>query len=359
MRGLSLLAAAIAGLAGGVAQAAPVVGADAVAAPAELAAPARREVVDRLATLLETRYLDPAVGARYAAELREQQARGAYDRLSDPAAFALRVTADLQAVSPDAHLRVAPAAVFSAPRSSAPGAPASTRPSGPPGLEAARMIGDVAYLRFNAFPQDPGSGAAARAFLLAHADARAVILDARPLRGGGQAVMDALLPLFYARPATLVRMDTRAEADGGDEPFASMVRQPSPAGIVRRDHRVEPDRTETRLQRTPLFYLTSRRTASAGEHLALALKRTHRGVLVGETTAGAGHFGWLEALPHGFAAFVPVGRTYDPDTGLDWEGRGVAPDIASPADEALNAALARIRQADIPPAALAAVQSKP
>jgi C-terminal processing protease CtpA/Prc len=221
------------------------------------------------------------------------------------------------------------------------------------------MIGEVAYLRFNAFPQDPASGAAARAFLVAHANARAVIVDARPLRGGGQAVMDALLPLFYAQPATLVRMDTRAEADGGEAPSVSMVRQPSPAGIVRRDHRVEPDRNETRLQRTPLFYLTSRRTASAGEHLALALKRTHRAVLVGETTAGAGHFGWLEALPHGFAAFVPVGRTYDPDTGLDWEGRGVAPDIASPADEALNAALARIRQLDIPSATAAAVQVKP
>ena len=60
------------------------------------------------------------------------------------------------------------------------------------------------------------------------------------------------------------------------------------------------------------------------------------------TTAGAGRFGGFVDLPHGFRAFVPIGRTYDPDTGLGWEGRGVAPDIAVPADDALAAALAHL-----------------
>nr|QQZ49553.1 hypothetical protein JKL49_21835 [Phenylobacterium glaciei] len=45
-----------------------------------------------------------------------------------------------------------------------------------------------------------------------------------------------------------------------------------------------PDKGETRLQKVPVYYLTSRRSASAAEHLALAFKRTHRATLVGETT---------------------------------------------------------------------------
>ena len=45
-----------------------------------------------------------------------------------------------------------------------------------------------------------------------------------------------------------------------------------------------------------------------------------------------------------FAAFVPVGRTYDPDTNWDWEGRGVAPDLQVPADQALDVARARARE---------------
>ena len=41
----------------------------------------------------------------------------------------------------------------------------------------------------------------------------------------------------------------------------------------------------------------------------------------------------------GYAAFIPVGRTFDPDTGQSWEGTGVAPDVAVPSDKALDEAL--------------------
>jgi hypothetical protein len=316
--------------------------APAAVAPAGLSAVQQRDVVTRLADLLEARYLDPATGARYAQRLRAQLANGAYARLTDPAALGEGVTADLQAVASDRHLRLAPKGGFAKARVKD-GAPPSTRPTGPDGLEEARMIGDVAYLRFNMFPADPTSGDAARAFLLAHADARAVIIDARPLRGGGEVVMDALLPLFYAQPTRLVRLDMRSAGPGDDGgPTPAMVRQAAPTGIIRLDHQVTPDAAETRLRGVPLYYLTSKRTASAGEHMALALKRTGRATLVGETTAGAGHFGWIETLPNGFAAFIPIGRTYDPDTGFDWEGRGITPDVATSADAALDKALARI-----------------
>jgi C-terminal processing protease CtpA/Prc len=79
---------------------------------------------------------------------------------------------------------------------------------------------------------------------------------------------------------------------------------------------------------------------SAGEHFALAMKRTHRAVLIGQPTRGANHFGGDLQLTEHFAAFIPVGRTFDPDTGRDWEGNGVAPDITCPEDTALDRALA-------------------
>jgi hypothetical protein len=309
-------------------------------ASSALTAGDRWQAVQTLAGLLEQQYVIPKTGRLYAARLRSRLAAGAYDDSTDRIAFAARLTADLQAVAPDAHLRVragnppTPSSAVAQPGSAA----------GNDGLEEARMIGPVAYLRFSVLPQDPKGGAAARAFLVAHADAKAVIIDARGLRGGGQPVMDALFPLFYAQPTTLVRMDTRAAAMEGEgfEWGPTLVRRPAPRGIIRQDHRVTPDRDVRRLQTTPVYYLTSSRTASAGEHMALALKRTHRAVLIGETTAGAGHFGSMERLPGGFSVFLPVGRTYDPDTGLDWEGRGVSPDIAVPADQALETALVRI-----------------
>lgn len=43
-----------------------------------------------------------------------------------------------------------------------------------------------------------------------------------------------------------------------------------------------------------------------------------------------------------FEIFVPVGRAINPISKDNWEGTGIAPDIAVPADEALTVALAEI-----------------
>lgn len=341
---LAVSGLALSGLALGVAHAqpAPPAAAEAEAeAPAAVTAQERATLINDLARSLEANYYEPATGRRYAVALREAEAKGAYANLSDPAALGERLSADLQAVNPDRHLRVAPAARFARPRPRPTDMPASTQSSGPPGMEEAKMIGDIAYLRFNQFieTKDP---AAARDFLLQHADARAVIIDARPHRGGGVEVMAAILPLLYPQKATLVRMDARADAP---EVFPAglkdvLVEQSAPKTVTRHDHVVTPDKAETRLQRVPIYYLTSRRSASAAEHLALAFKRTGRGVLIGETTAGANHFGDIQTFGR-FSAFIPVGRTYDPVTGQDWEGTGIAPDVAVHADQALDEALKR------------------
>lgn len=297
------------------------------AAPTDAAERAR--VVAELTEVLERRYVFPETGARYARALREALASGHYDGFADPAAFAERLTADLQATAPDRHLRVLTAGA---------GQPMRMRMGGggTSAIEEARLLADgIAYLRFNLFPGDPRTAEAARAFLLANADVHTVILDSRPNRGGTLTVMDAILPLFYAQPTTLVRTDTRDAAAGGrPAPGPTRVAQPAPAGIARADHVVMPDDAETRLQDARLFYLTSSRTGSAAEHLALSLKRTGRATLVGETTGGAGHFGQPVDVGR-FSVFVPFGRTYDPDTGKGWEGTGVTPDVAVPADAAL------------------------
>lgn len=319
--------------------------------PAAMDPAERARVVEKLAFELDKTFLFPEVGARYAAMLRANQAAGAYDQLTDPNAFGDKVTADLQALSPDGHLRLALESAFQTRRPPPADVPMSARPSGPPGLEETRMIGDVAYLRFNQFTGEPASVQGARSFLLAHADARAVIIDARPHRGGGLDEMNAILPLLYAKTTHLVRMDTRAgiEDDGPMTDGPTLVRQPSAPSVVSHDHVVIPDTAETRLRKVPVYYLTSRRSASAAEHLALAFKRTHRATLVGETTRGAGHYGGTTSIDTRFAAFIPIGRTYDQDTGWDWEGKGVTPDVAVHTDQALDEALKLARAAGARP----------
>jgi C-terminal processing protease CtpA/Prc len=84
----------------------------------------------------------------------------------------------------------------------------------------------------------------------------------------------------------------------------------------------------TSLRDAKVYLLVSNRSASAAEHFALALKSTGRATLIGEATAGANHFGGTQELGEHFGVWMPVGRTYDIATGKDWEGDGVAPDIA-------------------------------
>jgi hypothetical protein len=47
----------------------------------------------------------------------------------------------------------------------------------------------------------------------------------------------------------------------------------------------------------------------------------------------------MSLLSQRLEVFLPMGRTFDPATGTDWEGAGVLPDVLTPADKALDVAL--------------------
>ena len=125
---------------------------------------------------------------------------------------------------------------------------------------------------------------------------------------------------------------------------------------MRRLHTALPDSTPTGLRKADVYYLTSKKTASAGEHMALSFKRTHRATVIGETTRGAGHYGDMVAVGSIYAAFIPVGRTFNPETGEGWETIGVKPDVETTADAALDEALRRAGVAVSGEAALAALR---
>lgn len=94
----------------------------------------------------------------------------------------------------------------------------------------------------------------------------------------------------------------------------------------------------------PLYALTSHSTFSGGEELAYDLQALHRAPVVGETTGGGAHPSDLFDLDDWFHIIVPRGRPINPVTKTDWEGVGVKPDVAVPADAALAEALRRARQ---------------
>lgn len=297
-------------------------------------------IAGRYAALLERDYLYPETGKRYADAIRAAIAVGRYTGLNGEA-LGTAIDSDVHAISPDGHLHLR------VPESAA-AATAPTpvhRPPKAPVEQAGWIAPGIAFVRFNVFPQDEAVTEIAAKFMADHADAKAIIFDIRTHNGGGLDQMDVIFPWLFGKETRLVTMATRASVDAeGGSPIAgvpSMRMAKGDAGMVVREHWATPN-ADTRLHDAKIYVLTSGASASAAEHFALAMKHTGRGVLVGAPTAGANHFGRGEELGGGYGAFIPVGRTYDPKTGKDWEGEGVLPDIAVPPAEALAHALTEL-----------------
>lgn len=302
----------------------------------------RVEVVEALAAALERDYVYPETGAKYAKALRSKAAAGGYAS-GDDAAFAEQVGVDLNAVKEDRHLRLRPPLPSGgdvAPRMMR-GPPSG--PDGPKAMEAAtRLTPDIAYVRFVMFPGDAQSAADIEAFIAANAGVKTLIIDARGHRGGSPADIDLLFADLFSQPTDLVQMEFR-KAVAEQNPWmmqggATFRTLPSDPEMLLQQHVAVPS-INPRLKDTKLYVLQSGFSGSAAEHLLLAVRVAKRGTLVGETSAGAGHFGFGLELPAGFSTFIPVGRTFDPATGKDWEGVGVAPDLVTASADALIVAL--------------------
>jgi hypothetical protein len=336
----------------GQAEAAPV----AATSPVPFAASEARSVVATLADTLERDYMLPEAGKAYASALRAKLEAGGYDRFDSAKAFAGAVTADLQAVHTDAHLNLLPPRVGEGGERAA----MSDYPTDSTILAKGWLAPGTAYVSFSAFFANQATGDELAAFLREARGAKTLLLDLRRHMGGEFAEMDMIFAQLFAARTALLDMDTREAVflrhDGAKEEGPTIVRVAGPAGIVRQRHWAVPAQ-DAGLTKTRVYLLTSSRTASVAEHFALALKRTGRATLVGETTRGAGNYGDFATLGFGYSIFVPDGRTYDPGTGQGWEGTGVAPDVAVPAADALAEALRRAGVKVDAAAALAALST--
>lgn len=300
----------------------------------------RRVAALELAELMAQNYVFPDIAYRYATHLRERSGAGAYDAEMSPAEFAALLQDDLRSVHQDAHLRITVSGGEE--RSGR----QMRRQLGTPLQNATWIADDVAYLAVTGLPGDEQVQEDMAEFLDAYSGAKSLILDLRHCPGGTLEVMDVLFSRLYQEETHLVTMDMRTGAN--DELESGLFALPSlrpasaPEGVTRRDHIALPAADPSPWSETDVFVLTDR-TASACEHMTLALQRTDRATIVGGTTRGAGHFGGIRRFGDGaFEVFLPVGRTYDPETNDDWEGDGIEPDVGVSPDKALAHVLTQL-----------------
>ena len=122
------------------------------------------KVAEAYAALLERDYVYPETGKRYAAALRAGIAAGRYTTLTGEA-LGQAIDQDVNAVSPDGHLRLrAPEAATPA-GAVAGGAASTPRPPKVPVEQAGWIAPGIAFVRFNLFPMDADVTAQAAKFM--------------------------------------------------------------------------------------------------------------------------------------------------------------------------------------------------
>ncbi|MDF2629291.1 MAG: peptidase [Symbiobacteriaceae bacterium] len=287
----------------------------------------RREALTKVMDLLDAHYVFPEVAAAIRRKLEGRMAEGAYDGAETTEAFCQAVTDDLQAVSHDKHVRL---------RRRDP-----SRSLGGPGAgdradfqlrrqhqnhafaKVERLEGNVGYLDLRGF-EHPGTAAgqtavAAMQFL---ANSSAVIFDLRKCPGGSPGMVSLLISYLVGEwPEHLNTFYNR----DGEAAFQNWTMSWVPG---------------RRLTDVPVYVLTSDYTFSAAEEFTYNLKNMKRATIVGEKTGGGANPGGNRPVVEDLELFVPEGRAYNPITKDNWEGKGIEPDIAVPAEQALNAAYA-------------------
>jgi C-terminal processing protease CtpA/Prc len=183
-----------------------------------------------------------------------------------------------------------------------------------------RLAGNVGYLdlRMVADPRRAGTAIAAAMELVA--GTYALILDLR--QNGGGSPHGAAFWCSYLFAGADTHLNDIYDADTGEtRQFWSLAHVPGARYLDR-----------------PVYVLSSARTFSGGEDIAYALQAQGRAQVIGETTGGGAHPTRTVPISETMAISVPFARSINPVTGTNWEGTGVVPDIAVPADRAYDVA---------------------
>jgi C-terminal processing protease CtpA/Prc len=294
--------------------------------PLPIDADQRAKVIEGILKELDKNYVFPEVAKKMRQAIEARRERKEYDAIKTGQELAKKLTAHLQEVAKDKHLRVM----------CGPGKPLikGDKPA-VKDLErmrqhgqklnggyrrVERLPGNVGYLKVDGFMHpDVASGPAAAAMnFLSHTDA--LIIDLRT-NGGGSPQSVALLCsyLFDTKPVHLNSLYWRK--GNRTEEFWTLKEV---AG--------------KRYLGKEVYVLTSRRTFSAAEEFTYNLQSRKRATVVGETTGGGAHPGGMVRVGEQFLVFIPTGRAINPITKTNWEGTGVKPDVSVSADKALKTA---------------------
>lgn len=288
----------------------------------------RTQVIDGILKRINESYVFPDVAKKMEQAIRQRVDNKEYDQITSAKQFAMKLTTDLQAVSNDKHLRVRYSHASIPERGERREPTAEEREQRKRELtwmnhgfgKVERLRGNIGYLEFfNFMDEELGADTVAAAMNFINGT-DALIIDMRA-NGGGNPAMVALVCSYLFGPEPVHLNDLYWREGNKTEEFWT---KKEVAG--------------KRYLNKDVYVLTSKRTFSGAEEFTYNLKNLKRATIIGETTGGGAHPGGGFRISEHFGMFVPTGRAISPITKTNWEGTGVTPDIAVPADQALHVA---------------------
>ncbi len=293
----------------------------------------KQAVIDEIASLLNKEYIFAETAKKMEEALQAGLKNGDFDKLDAAPAFAQAVSKTLSEVSKDGHIGFAfnPALAADIRRLMGQSEEEAKKVRERRLLESRRnnfgfrkverLAGNIGYLDFRGFasPDDAGATAIAAMNFLAYCDA--IIVDLRQNGGGDPAQIQLISTYFFEEPVHL--NDLYARATDTTENYWTLPYVPGPKAAG-----------------ADLYILTSARTFSGAEEFTYNMKNLERATVIGEKTGGGAHPTGTRIVQTDFVLRVPFARAINPVSKTNWEGTGVAPDIAVPAAEAFDKAYA-------------------
>ncbi|UQW99919.1 S41 family peptidase [Streptomyces sp. RerS4] len=274
-------------------------------------------------------YVFPEKAVDVDAEIRRRLDLGAYAGLDGPG-LCEAVTAHLQEVCPDKHLRLLwtdePQSLEPADQDEGRAAFLDLLRRENQGVRRVeRLDGNIGLIDVRWIATADGGAAVIGAAMHLVASSSALVLDLRSCRGGAPEGAAMWCSYFFGDDQVHLN-DIYDRTSGETRQFWTLPHLPAPRYTDR-----------------PVYVLTSATTFSGGEDVAYTLQAHGRAVLVGETTRGGAHPTVRHPVTEHILVTVPTARSINAVTGTNWEGVGVVPDIPVPADEALDRALEAAR----------------
>jgi hypothetical protein len=286
----------------------------------------RQSIIERVAEVISEHYVDEIKALEMAAHITDALNSGRYDDVKNVPEFCGRITHDLREICNDRHLEVVPYQDELRGKEDADFEDVFKQrlpiwKKNNFGFKTVELMdGNIGYidLRFFCDARYAAPTAIAALNLVAYCDA--LIIDLRANSGGQPSMEQLICSYLFDAPIYIGGFYLREE--DSIQQFWTQAYVSGP-----------------RLTDVPVYILVSNHTFSAAEGFAYSLQQLQRAKIIGETTAG----GAQPQRPYYFpdesiTVHVPYGRAVTPPRNDNWEGRGVAPDIPVPTNEALEVA---------------------